>query len=124
MDDIQPILTEIEVLLKIDHPNVVKLHEVLEDENNLYMVLEYMAGGTLRNRLTAHGGKVLTEEETYQILSPIVDAMSYCHSEGIVHRDLKVYFRVIFSQRISCTRVLNTIRLFLRCQTSALRGPL
>jgi serine/threonine protein kinase len=124
MDDIQPILTEIEVLLKIDHPNVVKLHEVLEDENNLYMVLEYMAGGTLRNRLTAHGGKVLTEEETYHILSPIVDAMSYCHSEGIVHRDLKVYFRVIVSQRISCTRAHSTIRQFLRFPTLALQGHL
>lgn len=88
-DDIEAIMREIELLRNIDHPNVVKLHDLKGDDNNLYMIFEYMAGGTLRQRMYDLK-EPLSEEETYQIISPIVDAMEYCHAEGIVHRDLKV----------------------------------
>ena len=85
-------MNEIEVLNRIDHPNVVKLHEMFEDAQNFYMVLELMKGGSLQSRLVDHQQKVgkLTESEIHKIIQPIVDAMAYCHEENIVHRDLKV----------------------------------
>jgi len=91
-EEIQSIVTEIEILEKIDHPSVVKLHDLKEDDDFLYMILEYMAGGTLRERLVEErkNHHRLTEAEIYKILCPIVDAMEYCHDIGVVHRDLKV----------------------------------
>ena len=85
-------MTEIEIMEKIDHPNVVKLFDLKEDDEYLYMVLEYMAGGSLRDRLLEEKKKHhrLSEEEIFGIISPIVDAMEYCHGNGVVHRDLKV----------------------------------
>lgn len=80
------------MLEDLDYPSIVKLYDVMEDDENLYMILEYMDGGTLRDRLIdlkkAHHR--LTEAEIAKIISPIVDAMEYCHHIGVVHRDLKV----------------------------------
>lgn len=91
----QSILNEIEVLNRIDHPNVVKLVEIFEDEENIYMVLELMRGGSLQARIISlrDAGRKLTESEIAQIVAPIVDAMEYCHCEKVVHRDLKVSTR-------------------------------
>lgn len=88
----QSILNEIEVLNRIDHPNVVKLIEIFEDEDNIYMVLELMRGGSLQARIISlrDAGRKLSEGEIAQIIAPIVDAMEYCHCEKVVHRDLKV----------------------------------
>ena len=90
--EIQSIVTEIEIMEKIDHPNVVKLYDLKEDDEYLYMVLEFMAGGSLRDRLLEEKKKhkKLSEEEIFGIIAPIVDAMEYCHENGVVHRDLKV----------------------------------
>lgn len=95
-EDAISIATEIEVLEHLDHPSVVKLHDVMEDDNYLYMILEYMDGGTLRDRLIDEKKRMhrLNEEEVYKIASPIVDAMEYCHDMGVVHRDLKVFRRI------------------------------
>ena len=85
-------MTEIEIMEKIDHPNVVKLFDLKEDDEYLYMVSEYMAGGSLRDRLLEEKNKHhrLSEDEIFGIISQIVDAMEYCHENGVVHRDLKV----------------------------------
>jgi len=90
-EDIKSILNEIEILNRIDHPNVVKLAEMFEDDKNFYMVLELMKGGSLQSRLASlqSASRRLTEPEIYKIIAPIVDAMEYCHSENVVHRDLK-----------------------------------
>lgn len=91
-EDILSILNEIEVLNRIDHPNVVKLVEIFEDEKNFYMVLELMRGGSLQSRITSmrDNGQKLSEKEIAMIIYPIVDAMEYCHYNNVVHRDLKV----------------------------------
>lgn len=76
-----------EILTKIDHPNVVKLYEIFEDDTYFYMVLELMTGGELFERIVEleHFG----EKQAAEAMKPIVDALHYCHEMGIAHRDLK-----------------------------------
>ena len=74
----------------MDHPNVVKLYEIYEDEDNIYLVMELMTGGELFDRVVDK--EHYSEKEAADTIRPIVDAIKYCHSLGIVHRDLKVIF--------------------------------
>lgn len=87
-DDVAYLINEIQILKELDHPNIVKLFDLKEDEDKLYMVLEHMAGGSLETRLV--DDRFLPEEEVYSIVKSLVDAMEFCHSRSIVHRDLKV----------------------------------
>lgn len=75
---------------ELDHPNIIKLYDLKEDEDKLYMILEFMDGGTLDSRIIDE--RNLSEEDVYCIVRCIVDAMEFCHSRNIVHRDLKVNF--------------------------------
>ena len=75
----------------MDHPNVVKLYEIFEDEENIYLVLELMTGGELFDRVVDK--EHYSEKEAADTIRPIVDAIKYCNSLGIVHRDIKVMFK-------------------------------
>eukprot|EP00939_MAST-03C_sp_MAST-3C-sp1_P003228 g3228.t1 len=79
---------EIEILKQLDHPNVVKLYETYEYNNNIYMVMELCLGGELYHRLIDR--KEFTETETRRYVSQMLGALSYCHSKGIAHRDIKL----------------------------------
>jgi len=79
---------EIEILKQLDHPNVVKLYETYEYDGQIYMVLELCHGGELYQRLKDR--KEFTESETRSYVSQMLGALSYCHSKGIAHRDVKL----------------------------------
>ena len=79
-------------MVQIDHPNVVKLYEIFEDEENIYLILELMSGGELFDRVVDK--EHYSEKEAADTIRPVVDAIKYCHSLGIVHRDLKVIVQV------------------------------
>ncbi|XP_074028168.1 ribosomal protein S6 kinase alpha-5 isoform X2 [Leptinotarsa decemlineata] len=70
-----------------DHPNIVSLHEFIQDENYTYLVLEYLKGGELFDRIRMKSR--FTESEASSILRKLVSAVSFMHSRGVVHRDLK-----------------------------------
>ena len=78
---------EILILSQIDHPNVIKLFETYETNEELFLVMELMKGGELFDRIVEN--EFFTEREAKEIISPIVDAVNYWHELNIIHRDLK-----------------------------------
>jgi calcium/calmodulin-dependent protein kinase I len=86
-DDEVALRTEVEILSNLDHPNVVKMFEVFEAEDYLYIVLELMTGGELFDRIVEK--ESYSEKEAADTIRPIVDAIRYCHENDIIHRDLK-----------------------------------
>nr|AAC33140.1 serine/threonine protein kinase [Feldmannia species virus] len=79
--------TEIQVMKSLDHPNIVKIKEVLISPQNLYIVMQYVSGGELYSRITIHGKLGESEVKTYAL--QLLDALRYCHSKYICHRDIK-----------------------------------
>ena len=76
---------EAKALARMSHPNIVKVHDYGEYEGSPYLVLEYLPGGTLKDRT----GQPMPWEQALQLLTPIVDSLSYAHKHKIIHRDLK-----------------------------------
>ena len=82
---------EIQILMKTDHPNIIKLYEVFETKNSLYLIMEKCNGGELFDKIINHisSGKMYTEKIASNIILQIMSAVDYCHKNGICHRDLK-----------------------------------
>jgi len=78
---------EIDILTQVDHPNIVKLYEVCEDEQYFYLVMELMTGGELFDTILEK--EQYSEKEAAETIRPIIDAIKYCHSLNIIHRDIK-----------------------------------
>jgi serine/threonine-protein kinase len=82
----QRLRTEAEAAARLQHPNIVQIHEVGEHDGQLYLALEYVEGGTLADRLAA------TPQPARQaalLIETLARAMHHAHQQGIVHRDLK-----------------------------------
>ncbi|SCM13041.1 calcium-dependent protein kinase 5, putative [Plasmodium chabaudi adami] len=87
INNIERLKREILIMKQMDHPNIIKLYEVYEDSEKLYLVLELCTGGELFDKIVKHGS--FSEYETYKIMKQIFSALTYCHSKNIIHRDLK-----------------------------------
>jgi len=77
---------EAELLASLNHPNIAVIHEIIEEEESGYLVLEYVPGETLAERIAR---QTLELDEALSIGQQIAEAVSAAHKKGVVHRDLK-----------------------------------
>jgi len=87
-DKLKELANEVEIILSMDHPNVVRLMEVYETDKGISLVMECCEGGELFARVSQV--KVFPEKEAAATTQQMLLALSYIHTEGIVHRDLKL----------------------------------
>ena len=82
------IYREIAILRELQHPNIVKLHEMVETERHIGIILEYASGGELFDYILNH--RYLKDNAARRLFAQLVSGIGYLHKKGIVHRDLKL----------------------------------
>ena len=80
-------IAEVEILSRLDHPNILKIYEMMEDGRRFYVVSEMCMGGELFTYITSRSS--LSEPIAAIIMWQVLSAVAYCHSQGVVHRDIK-----------------------------------
>ena len=91
ISDLNKFRNEINILSKVDHPNIIRLYEIFEDSRYISLIMELCTGGELFKKINelADKDQSFSEKEAVKIFKQLMKAVSYCHSQGICHRDLK-----------------------------------
>ncbi|MDX9954135.1 MAG: right-handed parallel beta-helix repeat-containing protein [Anaerolineae bacterium] len=74
-------------LARLSHPNLVRVTDFFEEGGNAYLVMEFLEGESLADTIAHHGP--VPEPQVLQWTTQLLDALAYCHEQGIVHRDIK-----------------------------------
>jgi protein-serine/threonine kinase len=82
------IYREISILRELSHPNIVRLHEMVETDRHIGIILEYASGGELFDYILKH--RYLKDNAARRLFAQLVSGVGYLHKKGIVHRDLKL----------------------------------
>ena len=82
---------EIKILIKSEHPCIIKLYEIFESKASLYLIMEECKGGEVFDKIIEHiqAKDMYTEKDAANIFLQMMSAVEYCHNNGICHRDLK-----------------------------------
>ncbi|XP_023703569.1 serine/threonine-protein kinase SIK3 isoform X4 [Cryptotermes secundus] len=86
-ENLKKIFREIQIMMELRHPHIIRLYQVMETEKMIYLVTEYASGGEIFDHLVANGR--MSEVEARRMFHQIVAAVNYCHKRNVVHRDLK-----------------------------------
>eukprot|EP01056_Protomagalhaensia_sp_Gyna25_P005268 Protomagalhaensia_sp_Gyna_25__5267@NODE_649_length_2914_cov_15_548870_g505_i0_p1_GENE_NODE_649_length_2914_cov_15_548870_g505_i0NODE_649_length_2914_cov_15_548870_g505_i0_p1_ORF_typecomplete_len671_score136_67Pkinase/PF00069_25/6_2e69Pkinase_Tyr/PF07714_17/5_5e48EFhand_7/PF13499_6/1e10EFhand_7/PF13499_6/1_6e13EFhand_7/PF13499_6/1_1e14EFhand_8/PF13833_6/0_2EFhand_8/PF13833_6/5_8e05EFhand_8/PF13833_6/0_016EFhand_8/PF13833_6/0_00017EFhand_8/PF13833_6/0_00029EFhand_8/PF13833_6/1_6e06EFhand_1/PF00036 len=88
---VEQIEAEINILKTLDHPNIIKIYDVYEDYNSVYIIMEYCKGGELLKRVVEANqqARALTERYVMGVMQQILLALAYFHSQKVAHKDLK-----------------------------------
>jgi serine/threonine protein kinase len=93
---IEEIYREADALQKLDHNNIIHLYKAFVQKKEVIMIMEHAGGGELQERIEAKGS--LCELDARDIFRQCVNAISYCHNRGLIHRDLKLE-NVLFKEK-------------------------
>jgi len=69
----------------LNHPNIITIYDAGETDSHLYIAMEYLQGGDLKQRIKTR----LSQDETINIITKLSEALAYAHSKGFIHRDIK-----------------------------------
>jgi len=86
-EDIALLQREVKIMKRVNHNNILKLHEIYEDETTVFIVMELVKGSELFDRIVDKG--YYNERYSRNIIKQILSAVAYLHEQGIAHRDLK-----------------------------------
>lgn len=89
-EGLRQLRTEIFIMCQLDHPNIVRIEEVYESSNEIYIVQELCLGGDLFDRLDEQPDYHYTEVQCAKLVKQMLSSIRYLHSKGIIHRDLKL----------------------------------
>ncbi|XP_057533874.1 CBL-interacting serine/threonine-protein kinase 8-like [Amaranthus tricolor] len=84
---VEQIKREITILKTVRHPHVVRLYEVLASRTKIYIILEYITGGELFDKIAKR--RRMSEVQARKYFQQLIDGIDFCHSKGVYHRDLK-----------------------------------
>lgn len=88
--ELQHIRDELDCMAYLDHPNILRVVEVFENEECVCLVLQLCTGGDLLDRINTQYRHRFKEKDACKLIHSILSAVAYCHSQNIVHRDLKL----------------------------------
>ena len=82
---------EINILIKTDHPHIIKLYEIFESQRSLYLIMEECKGGEVFDKIIEHiqSKQMYSEKDAANMFQQVMSSIEYCHNKGICHRDLK-----------------------------------
>ena len=84
---LQSFLKEARILVTLNLPGIVDVHDCFEENNTVYLVMDYIQGGDLKAYINNRGGKI-SEEETLKLLHPVIESLQEVHQQNIIHRDI------------------------------------
>ncbi|OAY70668.1 CDPK-related protein kinase [Ananas comosus] len=86
---IEDVRREVKILRSLTgHSNLVQFYDAYEDNDNVYIIMEFCEGGELLDRILSRGGKY-SEDDAKAVMVQILNVVAFCHLQGVVHRDLK-----------------------------------
>lgn len=85
--DDKAVLHEFNVVRKLDHPNILKMYNLYQDESYFYIVTDIYKGGELFDEIIKR--TKFTENDAAELMTSLLSCINYCHQNGLVHRDLK-----------------------------------
>lgn len=96
---------EMEIMKKLDHPNILRIYEVYQDQKRYYLITELCTGGELFDEISKK--TTFSEQDAAIIIEQILEAIAYCHSRNIAHRDLKPENILIDSKNHNNIKVID-----------------
>ncbi|XP_064466671.1 SNF-related serine/threonine-protein kinase-like [Ornithodoros turicata] len=107
LDDVSRahLFQEVRCMKLVQHPNVVRLYEVIDTQTKLYLILEYGEGGDMYDYIMKHERGV-DEQAARKYFRQIVHAIAYCHKLHVVHRDLKPE-NVVFFEKLEMVKLTD-----------------
>ena len=121
---------EIKLMQKMRHLNIIKMFEAIETSKYVFLVLEYVGGGSLHGHIKSKPQRRLDEAEARRIFVQVLGGIDYCHARCIAHRDIKLENLLVDDQQnikiidfgfSTCIPIEKKIKIF--CGTPSYMAP-